>query len=244
MTYLVESVKKTDAFPTYKKATKIKNKYDIVNKSYFQQWIDRNIQEWEKEERISWLPKKPTEELERFMNRVGIRSYTNYVAGTFVFVPAEINNLRAHPKTESEDKMIAKKRSWHNGEVYVSWILEISPENYKWIPPEHIIVSYEKSKNDFDEIVILDAVNERASRYEELEQLINNQDEEIWHVDSNILEDPILVWKLDWHEDVYFLIDYWLNDESILSLARSVLWSNTEMQQVLIQEESRLPLQL
>ena len=45
MLQLVDSVKDIVAFPTANKANKIKGKYNMVDKSYFQSWLDKNIVE-------------------------------------------------------------------------------------------------------------------------------------------------------------------------------------------------------
>lgn len=242
MIQLCDSVKMKEksslCFPTNKKMDMLAWKFDVVEKSYFQFWLKDNIPE-------SSISERSVLNIEMLSS---IRdSWESVVSAVRRGAESTWATLHTDPlrraigikykeedtepvKSGSEIAKILRVKKWDLKSIS---IIETKPEDYLWIVPDHIISSAESHKDMFDEIVVLEPKEEDIhtiwSSVMGLIEKVKEREEEI----RVFIDDPILCWKIKWHENFYFIIDYWYNDTPIYSFAKNfksqMVWSeNTQ----------------
>ena len=140
-----------------------------------------------------------------------------------------VQELEKHPSQDfrllekcytKEDNVVADAKVSKDWSLYCLRIIESNTDNYKWVPPQHIIESCERAIESgvFDEVVVLSPevynITKPMDAFLRLQQASRQ---------TEILHDPLLCGKLKEYPDTFFLIDAWDEDQHVEGFSGSLL---------------------
>lgn len=220
-------------FPTNQKVKGIKDKYNTVDRSYFQAWLENNIPKSTRKDTVLVTDERLLWEIEKgdelWLWIAGSRMGALIMSEHRLDSVAQVMYAQYEPFKGPHEDTIANVDRMIEGDFVRIWIKETKPEEYLWLVPEHIVASAEAAKNDFDEIIVLEPKIDNSRNLwtitrNYLEEKIMRRREgnfELPEGSVKVLDDPILVGKIKWHDNTYFIIDYWFVDTPLISL-----WKN------------------
>lgn len=196
------------AFPVNKKTHNLKN-YHTFNQWILQNWLDKTFNidpvEISKRDLRSNIDYDEVIKHADRLDRSGyINSFYNHDSMCLVFIPDKTKIIQDTPWD-----FIASTVTSNDSKISHIGIIETKPEDYNRIAPQHVVDSYKREFDNFEEIVILEPIETTILDLSKIP----------------MIDDPILVGKFWDDPDHYFILDFRYEDEKAHSFAKNIIES-------------------